>query len=179
MSSGDTLKISITATEDKSPKRPHQAFLTLQDATTGAEDAFPFIIKDTGKGKIELVCITLTSSQAQLLTFMIDTQGPSHSIPQHRQTSQSQYHPRVLWLLYTIRPSHIRSGRNFRLASPITISRTSHPIWQARRDPPYLPSGPQKPTQDNNARLRRSSSGNTTHSDWRMGCTRRQSQSPT
>nr|POE86930.1 uncharacterized protein CFP56_63962 [Quercus suber] len=52
--SGDTLKIVLTTTEGKTAKRPHQAFLTLQEPTTGLEESFPFSVKDNGKGKVEL-----------------------------------------------------------------------------------------------------------------------------
>ncbi|KAK1033961.1 hypothetical protein LTR33_016653, partial [Friedmanniomyces endolithicus] len=50
----DTLKIVLTATEGKTGKRPHQAFLTLHDTTTGLEESFPFSLKDSGKGKVEV-----------------------------------------------------------------------------------------------------------------------------
>ncbi|KAF2203150.1 hypothetical protein GQ43DRAFT_390672 [Delitschia confertaspora ATCC 74209] len=50
----DTLKVLLTATEDQKAKRPHQAFLTLSDPTTGVEESFVFMVKDNGKGKVEL-----------------------------------------------------------------------------------------------------------------------------
>ncbi|KAK8196115.1 hypothetical protein M8818_007268 [Zalaria obscura] len=50
----DTLKIVLTTSEDSSPKRPHQAFLTVQEPKTGLEESFPFSIKESGKGKVEL-----------------------------------------------------------------------------------------------------------------------------
>lgn len=52
----DTLKIVLTATEGKTGKKPHQAFLTLQEPTTGLEESFPFSLKENGKGKVEVVC---------------------------------------------------------------------------------------------------------------------------
>lgn len=55
LGSADTLKLVFTVTENGAPKRPHQAFLSLQDTSTGAEDAYLISIKETGKGKIELV----------------------------------------------------------------------------------------------------------------------------
>jgi oligosaccharyltransferase complex subunit delta (ribophorin II) len=55
LSSTNTLKIVLTATEGKTGKKPHQAFLTLHDPATGLEESFPFSIKDSGKGKVEVV----------------------------------------------------------------------------------------------------------------------------
>ena len=55
LTSADTLKIVLTATEGKTGKRPHQAFLTLHEPTTGLEESFPFSLKDNGKGKVEVV----------------------------------------------------------------------------------------------------------------------------
>lgn len=52
----DTLKIIVTATEDGTPKRPHQAFLMLKDLDTGLEESFPFSMKESGKGKVDFVC---------------------------------------------------------------------------------------------------------------------------
>lgn len=51
----DSLKIALTTQEGKSPKRPHQAFLLLQDPATSLDVSFPFNIKESGKGKVELV----------------------------------------------------------------------------------------------------------------------------
>lgn len=55
LSSADTLKIVLTTTEGKTSKKPHQAFLTLHEPSTGLEESFAFSIKDNGKGKVELV----------------------------------------------------------------------------------------------------------------------------
>lgn len=57
LSSTDTLKIILTTTEGKTGKKPHQAFLTLHDPATGLEESFPFSIKDSGKGKVEVVSL--------------------------------------------------------------------------------------------------------------------------
>lgn len=66
---GDTLKISLTTVDDQTPRRPHQAFLTLQDPATGAEDAYPINIKDAGKGKLELVRIDTGTFYNSLANF--------------------------------------------------------------------------------------------------------------
>lgn len=55
LSSSDTLKLVLTATEDKTPKRPHQAFLTLTEISTGLEDSFALSVKESGKAKLDLV----------------------------------------------------------------------------------------------------------------------------
>jgi len=55
LSSADTLKIVLTTTEGKTAKKPHQAFLTLHEPSTGLEESYTFSIKDNGKGKVELV----------------------------------------------------------------------------------------------------------------------------
>jgi hypothetical protein len=58
LGASDTLKILLTATEDGKPKRPHQAFLLLTDQDTGLEATFPLSMKDSGKGKVDLVSCT-------------------------------------------------------------------------------------------------------------------------
>ena len=52
----DSLKLVMTTTEDKTAKRPHQAFLTLHEPKTGLEESFVFNVKESGKAKVELVC---------------------------------------------------------------------------------------------------------------------------
>ena len=56
LTAADTLKISLTALEGKSGKRPHQAFLTFNEPSSGLEESFVFNVKDNGKAKIEVVC---------------------------------------------------------------------------------------------------------------------------
>lgn len=51
----DTLKILLTTQEDNKAKRPHQAFLHVQDSKSSLETSFAFQVKETGKGKLELV----------------------------------------------------------------------------------------------------------------------------
>jgi oligosaccharyltransferase complex subunit delta (ribophorin II) len=52
----DTLSVSLTVTEDDNGKRPHQAFLTLQEPATGLEESYVVAVKESGKGKVEVVC---------------------------------------------------------------------------------------------------------------------------
>jgi oligosaccharyltransferase complex subunit delta (ribophorin II) len=55
----------LTTKEAGKPKRPHQAFLLLQDQDTGLESTFPLSIKETGKGKVELVRCASPPHQCQ------------------------------------------------------------------------------------------------------------------
>ncbi|GAM38408.1 oligosaccharyltransferase subunit [Talaromyces pinophilus] len=50
----DSLKLLLTTQEDRSAKRPHQAFLLLKDSTTGLDVSYPFSVKNDGKSKVEL-----------------------------------------------------------------------------------------------------------------------------
>ncbi|KAI9807943.1 MAG: hypothetical protein M1825_005249 [Sarcosagium campestre] len=50
----DTLKISLTATEDRKPKQPHQVFLAIKDSNSGLETSYAFSVKENGKSKAEL-----------------------------------------------------------------------------------------------------------------------------
>jgi oligosaccharyltransferase complex subunit delta (ribophorin II) len=51
----DTLKVALTAKDGKTAKRPHQTFLTIKDTATGLETSYGFAVKESGKGKVELV----------------------------------------------------------------------------------------------------------------------------
>jgi hypothetical protein len=51
----ETLKLQLTTIDGKKAKRPHQAFLTLSDPATGLEESFVLSVKDSGKGKVDLV----------------------------------------------------------------------------------------------------------------------------
>lgn len=51
----DTLKISLTATENGKAKRPHQAFVILKEEDSGLEAPFALSLKSNGKGVVEIV----------------------------------------------------------------------------------------------------------------------------
>lgn len=51
------MKIILTTQEDKTAKRPHQAFLNIRDVDTQLETSYPLAVKETGKGKVELVIV--------------------------------------------------------------------------------------------------------------------------
>jgi len=53
----DTLKLQLTTVDGKKPKRPHQAFLILSDLLTGLEESIVINVKDSGKGKVEIVSL--------------------------------------------------------------------------------------------------------------------------
>ncbi|CAO2657298.1 Nn.00g034240.m01.CDS01 [Neocucurbitaria sp. VM-36] len=50
----DTLKLLLTTVDGKTAKRPHQAFLTLTDPTTGLEESYVLNVKESGKAKVDL-----------------------------------------------------------------------------------------------------------------------------
>lgn len=51
------MKIILTTQEDKTAKRPHQAFLNIKHVDTQLETSYPLAVKETGKGKVELVIV--------------------------------------------------------------------------------------------------------------------------
>ncbi|ETI27007.1 hypothetical protein G647_10106 [Cladophialophora carrionii CBS 160.54] len=54
LGSADTLKITFTAQEGKTAKRPHQAFLLLQDQERRLDVSYPFSVKESGKAVVSL-----------------------------------------------------------------------------------------------------------------------------
>ncbi|KAJ4293116.1 hypothetical protein N0V90_008398 [Kalmusia sp. IMI 367209] len=54
LGAADTLKLQLTTVDGKKAARPHQAFLTLSDPTTGVEESFILNVKDSGKSKVDL-----------------------------------------------------------------------------------------------------------------------------
>ncbi|BCR83489.1 putative oligosaccharyltransferase subunit ribophorin II [Aspergillus chevalieri] len=50
----DTLRVTLTAQEGRSPKRAHQVFLLLNDPETGLDISYPFNVKDNGKSRVDL-----------------------------------------------------------------------------------------------------------------------------
>ncbi|MCJ1276315.1 hypothetical protein MMC21_004120 [Puttea exsequens] len=82
LGASDSLKIVLTTQEDSKPKRPHQAFLHLQDSKSGLETSFPFQVKDNGKGKIDLAqkdipTQLLSSSEPLSASIIVASFGPS------------------------------------------------------------------------------------------------------
>lgn len=53
--SSATLKVGLTTQHGTTGKRPHQAFLTLQDPASGLEESYAFGVKESGKAKLDIV----------------------------------------------------------------------------------------------------------------------------
>lgn len=98
---GDTLSVIVSVTEDGESKRPHQAFLTLHEPATGLEESYVIAVKESGKGKVEVVSlIGEVMSEEQML-----------SQPRHTRTCQTSFsHPSNLsrppWSLALSAPPH-------------------------------------------------------------------------
>ncbi|KAL1902688.1 hypothetical protein Sste5346_001131 [Sporothrix stenoceras] len=54
LGSNDVAKITLTTKDNGKEKRPHQAFLLLQDPMSGLEAPFPLTIKESGKGSVQI-----------------------------------------------------------------------------------------------------------------------------
>ncbi len=100
--STDTLKILLTTKEDGTAKRPHQAFLMLKEVDTGLETAFPLTVKETGKGKLDIV------SQCVLSEVEIGSSWlPRHTrIYPSNSSSQPSHLMPTLWSHHLVRRSH-------------------------------------------------------------------------
>ncbi|GAB7358314.1 hypothetical protein MBLNU230_g2387t1 [Neophaeotheca triangularis] len=88
LSPNGALKIALTATEGKTAKRPHQAWLTLHEPLTGLEESLLFTINEKGKGKIEvtqkdLPYQLLTSSQPLQATILLASFGQTAAYTHH------------------------------------------------------------------------------------------------
>ena len=55
LGSTDTLKLGLTAKDNGKGKRPHQAFLVLQEQDSGLEAPFPLTVKESGKAAVQIV----------------------------------------------------------------------------------------------------------------------------
>ncbi|KAK4155553.1 Dolichyl-diphosphooligosaccharide--protein glycosyltransferase subunit 2 [Chaetomidium leptoderma] len=54
LGSTDTLKLLLTAKDNGKGKRPHQAFLVLQEPESGLEAPFPLTVKESGKAAVQI-----------------------------------------------------------------------------------------------------------------------------
>lgn len=54
LGSADSLKIALTAKDGGKTKRPHQAFILLQEPETGLEAPFPFTLRENGKAVVQI-----------------------------------------------------------------------------------------------------------------------------
>ena len=86
LGASDTLKILLTTKEDNKAKRPHQTFLLVKDPKSKLDTSFAFQVKESGKGKIELVCSLIRraalivdpilQAQKDLPTQLLSSTGP-------------------------------------------------------------------------------------------------------
>jgi len=82
LGASDSLRLLLTTVDGKTEKRPHQAFLTLTDPTTGLEESFVVDVKESGKGKVnlsqkDLPHQFLTSSEPIVASIVIGSFGSS------------------------------------------------------------------------------------------------------
>jgi len=54
LGSTDSLKVILTAKDNGQGKRPHQAFLVLQEPESGLEAPFPLTVKESGKAAVQI-----------------------------------------------------------------------------------------------------------------------------
>lgn len=54
LGSTDVAKITLTTKDNGNEKRPHQAFVLLQEIETGLEAPFPLTVKPSGKGVVQI-----------------------------------------------------------------------------------------------------------------------------
>lgn len=55
MGASESVKVLLVAKEGGKGKRPHQAFVVLQDTISGLEAPFPMTVKDNGKAVVDIV----------------------------------------------------------------------------------------------------------------------------
>lgn len=95
-----SLKLILTAQEGKSGKRPHQAFLTLHQESTGLEESFAFSVKDNGKAKVDIVSSPYHAWSPIPLTWIspVPKRHPPPTCPLLRTTPRD-HNSRLLRLL--------------------------------------------------------------------------------
>lgn len=69
LGASDTLRVLLTVKEDNKPKRPHQVFLLVKNPNNGLETSLAFSVKESGKGKVELVSLGNPEVRWRLLIF--------------------------------------------------------------------------------------------------------------
>lgn len=62
----DTLKLTLVAKDNGKGKRPHQAFLVLQEQESGLEAPFPLTVKESGKAAVQIVGARLAGRLARI-----------------------------------------------------------------------------------------------------------------
>jgi hypothetical protein len=100
LGASDTLKLLLTTVDGKTAKRPHQAFLTLTDPTTGLEESYVLNVKESGKGKIDLVRCHSNGRRTKL-TFAVPKR-PSPPIPYFIEANRRLDRNRLFWILHAL-----------------------------------------------------------------------------
>lgn len=103
------LKLQLTTVDGKKATRPHQAFLTLTDPTTGVEESFLFNVKDSGKGSVNLVCGIFQLLRSHLTSK--GAQGSPPSVPHLVEAHSRVDRHWLLWLLKALQGESIRPER--------------------------------------------------------------------
>lgn len=105
----DTLKILLTAKEDRKPKRPHQAFLLVKDPATSLETSYALSVKDNGKGKVELVKLLPVRSFVQGTNyFNAGAKGSPHAAFDFLWTTFCVPHNCIIWFFEALSQPRLR-----------------------------------------------------------------------
>lgn len=140
LGSTDSLKISLTATNGKKPRKPHQCFLTLTDETTGLEESYPLSVKENGKAKLDLVIpSSRTLRAAYILLTKTDHQQHSNPTPRFFLAAQGIPSHRVLRYFDTLQKPRVRPHHRPRSDRSPTVSRETASIRRPPGDPSYFP----------------------------------------
>lgn len=106
LGAGDTLKVILTTQEGKSAKRPHQAFLLLQDPITNLDISYPLSVKDSGKAKMELVRSTEAPSRMALALvtniYATDPERLARSTVAKLFPTLCKHSHRLLWRIFRL-----------------------------------------------------------------------------
>jgi len=122
----DTLKLVLTTLDGSTAKRPHQAFLTLTEPTTGLEESFVFNVKDSGKGKVDLVC-HISQWLPAPLTHPV-SQRPTPPILDIREANPRIDRHWIIRFLRAIQEQSVRPRRHPRPQRPSQRPRAARPL---------------------------------------------------
>ena len=154
LGASDTIKILLTTQEDKKSKRPHQAFLQVKDPQTNLETSFAFSVKESGKGKVELVRNVRYDNQLGTNIRRADSKGHSYSAPHLSQPSNRVSHNCIFRFLETLQFPSFRTLVSIGSQQSSHCSRTCFTLWKTTRDTPYLQIRSEKPTESHFVSLR-------------------------
>jgi hypothetical protein len=100
LGASDTLKLLLTTVDGKTAKRPHQAFLTLTDPTTGLEESYVLNVKESGKGKVDLVRCHSNGRRTKLT--IVVPKRPSPPVPYFIKANRRLDRDRLFWVLHAL-----------------------------------------------------------------------------